>query len=1596
MKPAMRHVRDFMNIMGAASTVAIQFAFAATPAVVTLQFGAYPSVVRAQGLAAGAAAVRDNITEYRLDPEDLFWGSGPYDPSNPNANIFINDGENVSTITPQDLFGGDAPDTSSTTWRNSDKGPLAVEAQTRLNNLETEVSPEGDAIRILNGSATVPDLWSDPMWTPTYEVVNQGDNLRELLGDCTLESTFVQSDSGSVFLSDPRTCRRVDFRNPPIFIANHSYNSRFLQHIAGPRNVIPCPGIEDCVDIFIGRVGNNYWCEPVCGYRTEFTEFRFLFPDAITSAVIEQATFDDYHRIAINNEVLWTGPFSAFPTECWELVGSTGNYPAASGQWRSTVNLNVVTRAASAGPPNSCYNLASETGYYRNVLTNECWEFVGSTGSYPNVDVQWRSTLNGAIQTRAASAGVPGSCFDLGSSDGYFQNQVTTPADPRTECANPATGQALTVAGHVDCSTVLAPNPAPNIVEAFQLVGALANPSRARWRSNVTGVTTTSTAFAPPGPLWWIGSTVDPWVVESGLCRNVVTGEVMINMVGGVLDCAALPNGVGTTSAYSCQRLTAITGTSLASGGVSGVWTRIDNGATVTRAAQLGPPTACFEIGAGVDPVFSRQFFAGDSLTTECINYQTGVSQVLTGHVSCAAALGPVADTPVIPPARQTQCVNLVTGAAGVQLGEVDCAATFGAVPNPPLPPNARCELSTSWNMAPMVDVRSRIVAAAGQMRFQSDTAVSGCGEGYSRLRLRYNPALFINSVWNYDADEYAELLALEADGACELTTRCTNQPTLTANGCLADSFGAVCPADLSPSPFPGINRSCRTVEIVSDCSAFSVGTYCYPDPAAASGETCISVDITEDQDCGPLEADPACGFVSRECEDGAFVGGACRVFTENWECGRAVPTTETDVENEYVCAGEIGCLGNDCVVDASVSTDSFTRAVTALEAVEQLTNDAVCDTSGATSFDDCEIFPSEPQRCREGLLGTGNFDCCDLPASVTLSDYLRTAGAAISGARAADALFFSNQGVSAFNEFMSPVYDSLSSASAYASQAFSAIQQPFVQTWNSITGQTVEVAEFAIGGVIDGVKDQILQSVAEWTLETFGPEVTGTLFVNAGTGGSAVGAAGGLSGQVALAPNLVYAMNAISLAFAAYQIAMLILAIVFECEEQEFELAAHRELRAVYYIGRYCSIDTPFTCLQRSRTYCKFNSPLSRIVMEQVVEQLDDFDWGTPENPNCPSLTFSDIDRVDWEQIDLSEWTGILTETGQMPTVDELDIESLTGETSFLGGAMDGVRLDAADRQEERGRQVDIDNIRRAAAGLDPGAATSTVDTEIETRTIACPAGFSGQINEQRTITTTTVQASYLGGPEITVDTGPWTMVSNTCVGTPTVVTDTEERFLPCELPAYIGGQIRETRTRTTTTTPVFGGTATPTVTFSAWAYDSDTCIPSVQVTNDTEFRTVSCGYPAYRNGGSRTEERTRTTTRTYTSATAFSESVSFSPWIVSSSGPNTCVVQCWRFIGGSGVNGIWTSTNGLNGPNQVIPGYSPIIGFNVTTGQSPPSSCVASAVSLTSASSAGFLWYQQTSGGNSQCWNRYTGAYRTHTGTTACHIVHGLAPPP
>ena len=141
------------------------------------------------------------------------------------------------------------------------------------------------------------------------------------------------------------------------------------------------------------------------------------------------------------------------------------------------------------------------------------------------------------------------------------------------------------------------------------------------------------------------------------------------------------------------------------------------------------------------------------------------------------------------------------------------------------------------------------------------------------------------------------------------------------------------------------------------------------------------------------------------------------------------------------------------------------------------------------------------------------------------------------------------------------------------------------------------------------------------------------TLF---GVGGGTSALAGLMAGDVSVASFVG------SLAPGPWTIAMLAIQLsgILNCEQAEQVLAMKRDSRLCHSVGSYCSSRTPIVkiCVEKTESYCCFNSRLARILNEQGRAQVGKT-WGSAQSPDCSGFSVAQLQSLDFSRMDLSEF---------------------------------------------------------------------------------------------------------------------------------------------------------------------------------------------------------------------------------------------------------------------------------------------------------------------------------------------------------------------
>ena len=104
-----------------------------------------------------------------------------------------------------------------------------------------------------------------------------------------------------------------------------------------------------------------------------------------------------------------------------------------------------------------------------------------------------------------------------------------------------------------------------------------------------------------------------------------------------------------------------------------------------------------------------------------------------------------------------------------------------------------------------------------------------------------------------------------------------------------------------------------------------------------------------------------------------------------------------------------------------------------------------------------------------------------------------------------------------------------------------------------------------------------------------------------------------------------------------------------FLCASSEKQLDVKDRLGLCHFVGSYCSSSFLGVCTTKRKTYCCFESKLTRIIQEQGRPQIDK-PWGPPKTEQCVGLTLDEFSRLDLSKMDFSEIYSEFLESAKLP----------------------------------------------------------------------------------------------------------------------------------------------------------------------------------------------------------------------------------------------------------------------------------------------------------------------------------------------------------
>ncbi|SET25476.1 conjugal transfer protein TraN [Thorsellia anophelis] len=428
---------------------------------------------------------------------------------------------------------------------------------------------------------------------------------------------------------------------------------------------------------------------------------------------------------------------------------------------------------------------------------------------------------------------------------------------------------------------------------------------------------------------------------------------------------------------------------------------------------------------------------------------------------------------------------------------------------------------------------------------------------------------------------------------------------------------------------------------------------------------------------CQQQVSNPNCKLIEKICIDDETLDDAyqltgqsnsysthCKSWHMQYDCGKDVLISNLKRETHYQCDGPIRCMGHDCLKPHVTEQANFAEALAKLNLAQDMTNDLSCTPIEGNSNVNCQLFKGEAASCKKAIGGIVN--CCDTPSGISLSEYISL----LSAVNRLDTIITAMDPSSA-------IYGSWHQLRAPVTDSWHIINQSFSSSWDALMGASPSsVQNFGAEQAATQFLQTLTNQTASWVGQTFGAGAQSALFTNVG---GSVGADGLLSGgQFTLGGAVGTVLGGVMTAYMIYSVTLLLIKIIWQCEQNEFELGVKKELKSCHFVGAYCHQSVLGVCTEKKESYCCYSSPLGRIFQEQVKRQLND-NFGQAKSPNCDGMPIEVIQSVDRSKINLDEWLAILSITGHLNQLEQIDIESLTNQ------AIEGMNESIIDRLNER-----------------------------------------------------------------------------------------------------------------------------------------------------------------------------------------------------------------------------------------------------------------------------------------------------------------------
>lgn len=108
-------------------------------------------------------------------------------------------------------------------------------------------------------------------------------------------------------------------------------------------------------------------------------------------------------------------------------------------------------------------------------------------------------------------------------------------------------------------------------------------------------------------------------------------------------------------------------------------------------------------------------------------------------------------------------------------------------------------------------------------------------------------------------------------------------------------------------------------------------------------------------------------------------------------------------------------------------------------------------------------------------------------------------------------------------------------------------------------------------------------------------------------------------------------------------------------CSSEEMAIGKAKAKKVTVLVGEACAKKALGVCIQKKQVYCVFGGKLARIIQEQGRRDQLRVNFGSGDSPNCRGITVPELQAINFDKINFSDFYSDLMENQKIPDVDAM-----------------------------------------------------------------------------------------------------------------------------------------------------------------------------------------------------------------------------------------------------------------------------------------------------------------------------------------------------